>query len=350
MCDVGFIWCSIVGLVCCGYVLCDVEDWASDIRCRDNTHMPVDWWILYKPSRSSLRRGRNYTFLTPYSEGRWETSSVHITSYSMLMNTIAPIWTDELVQKNLAVLIYTERSGIQGSAAKGILMADREGGVWVTHTVPGFPDVMQEMMSFPDNEIENGHLMTCMALDHAALDGIFRVIAQTNPNVQKMQVPSHLSHLLPNWNKMPVPGDTKVVDFFTHDKRLNPILVARKPGDTHCLFEVFAKAKKVIFDIYDRNKHDTFCDKEYGVRQIKAISIKFPGEVHYIENSTDRATFGVSTAAHWQKTGAGPTQYWACIGSYEEPSIYPRGSMLICILNYDVWFAFSNLKLNEPSC
>lgn len=52
-------------------------------------------WYIYKPPSDVVpffEFGRNFTFITPESKGRWQQSRKYITSNSMLQHTLAPIY------------------------------------------------------------------------------------------------------------------------------------------------------------------------------------------------------------------------------------------------------------------
>ncbi|XP_045537042.1 deoxyribonuclease-2-alpha-like [Papilio machaon] len=107
-----------------------------NLHCRDNENRPVGWWYIYKPPSDIapyLELGRNFTYITSRNAGRWQPSSKYITANSMLQHTLSPIYRPTYTDY-LAVAVYEPRST---SEARGVLLADEVGGVWIGHTVPG---------------------------------------------------------------------------------------------------------------------------------------------------------------------------------------------------------------------
>lgn len=89
----------------------------------------------------------------------------------------------------------------------------------------------------------------------------------------------------------------------------------------------------------------------FSVRNIDSISLKYhEGNVSYIDNKTDRTNFAVSTAAHWQRKGGGPIQYWACTSTIEREDSTFTGGLIVCVEDRKVWWSFDNMKVKEPSC
>ncbi|XP_075976594.1 uncharacterized protein LOC142976900 [Anticarsia gemmatalis] len=139
--------------------------------------------------------------------------------------------------------------------------------------------------------------------------------------------------------------------FETRYKTLQGVILAKSPGDASDLYKIFARLQKMVVDVYTnaRSKPRPFCHETYGMRYIDSISLKFPEQkVYYIDNVTDMTTFGVSTAAVWQRRGTGTTQYWTCFGNVDYRD--NKGGLMACVKHYNIWITFGNLKVKEPLC
>ncbi|XP_026731203.1 uncharacterized protein LOC113496237 [Trichoplusia ni] len=328
----------------------------------------VQTWYMYKPPSNvgpKLDSGINFSYITPEVAGRWTPSKKHIFSNSMLRHTLMPMYNSDYTQY-MALLVYNEQQAsgeFKGSASLGIMMANEMGGVWVGHTVPGFPDLTKAGPTFPSTEIKNGHILMCLSMDLITLNNMAIAIKQTEPAIKRMFIPEKMKNYLPEWENLVGPGSdpskmskttvkkAKLLHFVTRGKSLRGLMLARSPGDSRCLYKSFAKTKHIVMDVYGHAEHtNIICDKKYSLRNINSISIKYPEQVYYINNKTDSMGFAVSTAARWQRTGNRKPQYWTCTGNIENQPLTAKGGIIACVNNYNVWLTFDNLKVKEPDC
>ncbi|KAI8432231.1 hypothetical protein MSG28_004680 [Choristoneura fumiferana] len=299
--------------------------------------------------------GYNFTYITPNTGGRWRKSGAPIDKNSMLVNTALPMYKRSY-KDHLAVAIYQNRNA--ETAARGILMADRAGGIFLSHTVPGFPNIHINQPNFPREEAAIGHLLVCISLDIEMINEVAYAIGKISPKFIYVNIPKSLEHLLPTWDfdfESISPEAKRKISYAAFKIRDNTTLslMARPPGVKACLYRTFANTQLVNLNVYGQSKNEfltTVCSKDFGVRNIDMISLKYSEEVHYIANRTDRTWFAVSTAASWQQKGAGSIQYWTCTSSVDKEDASGAGALLLCMENYDVWRAFDNLKVKEPQC
>ncbi|XP_075976593.1 deoxyribonuclease-2-alpha-like [Anticarsia gemmatalis] len=174
-----------------------------DLNCRDNSDLIMDWWYIYKPPADTgeyFESGYNFTYTMSGAEGRWYPSQTFIDDNSMLQNTLAPLYRNSQ-RKQLAIMQYGAKPGhkAQQSTAYGILFANDKGGIWISHTVPNFPDLNKVYSSFPEEELANGHMLMCVNLDLKAINTLAAVVQHAGANIVKLTVPSHLVSLLPRW-------------------------------------------------------------------------------------------------------------------------------------------------------
>ncbi|CAG4952776.1 unnamed protein product [Colias eurytheme] len=335
----------VILIYCCNLTYgLDVEGWNYlNLHCRDNDNIPIDWWFIYKPPTEIIpytRLGRNFTFITSDEPGRWRASFPHtnINSNSLLQHTLSPIFRPTY-SDHIAIAIYDRKKDSKnlGSAAHGVLMADEVGGVWIGHTVPDLINFKRERPLFPEEETANGHLLMCLSVDLETINLIARYLSHTSPHFTHIQIPETLIKYLPEWSFQQPPltvSRLKPLTFTTKGKSLQSELHVRRPGDQQCLYRSFARAKHIILDVYGQSESDyltTVCAQSFGVRNIENISLKQhdPDRVFYFHNMTDRMRFAVSTAAHWQKRGSGPIQYWTCISDLDKEDTRGVGGHLL---------------------
>ncbi|XP_047997502.1 deoxyribonuclease-2-alpha-like [Leguminivora glycinivorella] len=356
-------------------------------HCSDGDN-PVPWWYIYKPPAGVVHpSGLNFSFLTPDTEGRWIQSLYDITEADMLSKTLMPEYKKRSSHKDRgsrAMIIFQARHGAPGSSARGVIIADEKGGFLITHTVPGFPQRFSSVPLFPYHEAESGHLISCVSLDLDALNKVARGIKEIAPNITYSYTPEALTHLLPEWDFTrplqtlssfrlrpsiyslirvnrtrtgEIPRLRNTSFYYSSSGPVEAVLVARPSGVKSCIYSSFAARQLVMLNVYGRSRSTfltTTCSKSFGVRNIDLISFKYEGTegpIYYVPTSSaDSTWFAVSTAAHWQQRGEGPRQFWVCTSLLDKEDITGAGALLLCLQNYNLWVAFDNLKVSEPSC
>ncbi|KAG6441054.1 hypothetical protein O3G_MSEX001554 [Manduca sexta] len=353
-------------LITCDYItalygLDHLEGWNYiNLHCRDNDNKPVDWWYIYKPPSDVgvyFESGRNFSFITPDTSGRWQTSDRYITANSMLQYTMSPLFRPTYTDY-LGMVAYADKQEDEefpGSSALGVMMADEMGGLWISHSVKGFPDLRRDRPTFPEQEISSGHMLMCMSLDLVTLNEVAASLRTVTPQIVDIKIPPAIQPFLPDWEYMTIdriPLSSKPpFEFVTRKKSLRAVMMVRSPGDKRCLYKSFARNNGIVLDVYRHDlRRKPFCDKGYSIRSIDAISLKYPEKVFYIDNRTDRIGFAVSTAAHWQRRSSRSQQYWTCTSNVEGQDKTTKGGLILCVEDYKVWLTFDNLKIKEPEC
>ncbi|XP_063385081.1 deoxyribonuclease-2-alpha-like isoform X2 [Cydia fagiglandana] len=377
----NFILIYIFGSLLECYKGFKIENGYIGQHCRDG-YKPVAWWYLYKhPAGVVHPSGQNFSFLTPDTGGRWIQSLYGILEADMLSKTLMPDYKRSYMDRGgRAMVIFESRHGAPGTSARGVVMADQDGGFLLTHTVPGFPQKSRSLPLFPFDELKSGHLLACISLDFSALNKVARAIKEVAPNITYSYMPKTLAHLLPEWNfDRPFPtlspfrlrpsiyslmnrmGEIpRPLEAPFNNGPLEAVLVARPPGVKSCIYSSFAARQLVMLNVYGQSRSTfltTTCSESFGVRNIDSISFKYEGDdgpsgpVYYVPtNSTDYTWFAVSAAAHWQQRGKGPQQFWVCTSLVDKEDVKGEGGLLLCLQNYNLWVAFDNLKVAEPSC
>ncbi|KPI92546.1 Deoxyribonuclease-2-alpha [Papilio xuthus] len=316
----------------------------------------VQTWYIYKPPSDIapyLELGRNFTYITSRNAGRWQPSSKYITANSMLQHTLSPIYRPTYTDY-LAVAVYEPRSTSQ---ARGVLLADEVGGVWIGHTVPGLIDMRDDRPTFPDSERANGHLLMCLSIDLLAINAIASALQVAAPTFTYVKVPNRMRELLPTWvfenNTNSNEKHTKKVNFLTNSEFLTVEMLAGPPDNEGSLYEEFAASKQLVLDVYsptDGEYLSSVCAKNFSVRNIETISLKMRESVQYVSYLNDRTRFAVSTAASWQKMKSSPPQYWTCVSNLDKEDTIGKGGLITCVDNYPIWLTFDNFKVKEPEC
>ncbi len=132
--------------------------------CRNHLNEPVDWFILYKLPRLSksvdpfVANGTGYLYLDSSSSlDKWHFSTQGIDSTLSLTGlTLAPLYK----LKEYSYLFYNDQppnipiSLVYGHS-KGVLAFEdtTQTGFWLVHSVPRFPQIIQQGYGYPDSGI-----------------------------------------------------------------------------------------------------------------------------------------------------------------------------------------------------
>ncbi|XP_034085861.1 deoxyribonuclease-2-alpha-like isoform X2 [Gymnodraco acuticeps] len=133
----------------------------SRVTCRNDKGNEVDWYILYKlPLGSS--NGLSYLYMDESTNG-WKLSRNTIGSSSgTLGNTMKPL-LDYYVRKTegFGYILYNDQPGNNRTVSssyghsKGVVMLDKDTGVWLSHSTPKFPKY-QSQSFWPKSGNVNG--------------------------------------------------------------------------------------------------------------------------------------------------------------------------------------------------
>lgn len=110
----------------------------------------------------------------------------------------------------IAKLAYNDQPPSQPAVVmnghtKGIVWASSNGGVWLQHSCPHFPDLASENFtsSYPQGGLINGQMFLCMSLGNASsVDVVGRVLQYTKPFVYNYSIPTTMESLLPELSKV----------------------------------------------------------------------------------------------------------------------------------------------------
>ncbi|KAI5643238.1 deoxyribonuclease II domain-containing protein [Phthorimaea operculella] len=363
-----FVYLISLGNYCIGFSFNRNEGRSPhNVYCRDNFNEPVDWWYIYKPASDVAPyddTGRNFSFIVSDLISRWlrpELPGQYITTTdNMLYHTLAPMYRST-TSHQLAVMVYDDAGSNQGAKARGILMVDQSGGIFISHTVPRLVDVNSKQPKFPTSELKYGHLLMCVSVDVDTINLIAKLVQYIGAKVTVEKVPEESSstQFFPKWNDISAKEHEWLkkpfgpLEFSSRRYTLNVMVLFRRPGSSACLYQTFASSNGIVMDVYSpsgTNPKNT-CSNNHGVRSIDSVSLIMWEElVHYIRNDTDKSRFAVSTAASWQRKGRIGAQYWTCTSGLDRADRSKKGGMLICVDRYEVWWAFDNLKVREPEC
>lgn len=90
-----------------------------------------------------------------------------------------------------------------GGHTKGVILTNLQGGIWLQHSVPHFPEYRSgSNYSYPKTGENNGQVLHCLSLDVNEVDNIGNILAITKPHVYNFSIPEGLQKSLPTLMKV----------------------------------------------------------------------------------------------------------------------------------------------------
>ncbi|XP_041862342.1 deoxyribonuclease-2-beta-like [Melanotaenia boesemani] len=139
----------------------------SDVKCRNDQGDQVDWYILYK--LPNIKDGGLSYFYMDESTNGWKLSKEKINSTSgSLANTLKPLldFYDKKTE-GFGYLLYNDQPPNQKTVSssyghsKGVVMLNRQTGVWLSHSTPKFPTYRRKDF-WPDSGKTNAQTFICV--------------------------------------------------------------------------------------------------------------------------------------------------------------------------------------------
>uniref|UniRef100_UPI003AB05F2E deoxyribonuclease-2-alpha-like n=1 Tax=Centroberyx gerrardi TaxID=166262 RepID=UPI003AB05F2E len=153
-------------------------DSTTDVKCRNEQGNEVDWYILYKLPKMNGNSGLQYLYMDDSTAG-WTHGLKDINSNSgTLANTLKPFF-DFYIKKTegFGYMLYSDQPPNHNTApssfghSKGVVMLDRNTGVWLSHSTPKFPGT--DINNFwPDSGTANAQTFICVTSPYSEFDQI----------------------------------------------------------------------------------------------------------------------------------------------------------------------------------
>ncbi|XP_026482436.1 LOW QUALITY PROTEIN: deoxyribonuclease-2-alpha [Ctenocephalides felis] len=319
-----------------------------NIQCKDENNQNVDWFIMYKLPKQTqhenelIKVGLAYAFITPQNIGNgWTTSAVSInSSQSMLGYTLKPLYENDI---NLE-FIYNDQppSGTAGDEyghSKGILLADRNTGIWLIHSVPHFPQVQDSLYSYPKTATHFGQSVLCVTLNLNTFETVANQLLYIHPYSYKKNLPEFVEP-----NKYP-----SLKSLFRGDQIMKAPFWSKNEIQSlsKVNFQSYAKSSKFNKDLYvdwlaqdlrDDLEVETWpngpgrlrsnCSLQYRVNNISSVKINSTNLV--FSDHVDHSKWAITA----QKT-------WICIGGVNRAEHQEhRGGGTLCLNSSKIWLSY----------
>lgn len=342
-------------------------------------------YVLYKLPKVSetsnplIRSGRAYLYITNKTvNAGWRLSRKDIGSRSSTPgNTLSPLYDDATARKKLWIL-YNDSppngpSNGKYGHTKGAVMADKDQGFWLVHSVPNFPpaprtgerlrkistegnssregSVPEGSYDYPSTGNNYGQSFLCVSLGRAQFDSVGRQLMFNQIIVYGRNLPDAVTDYYPVLRD--AANQARIREPPYNNKATIRSLGARE-------FVSFAKSDKWQKDLYDefvapqlqsdllaetwlngrgRLPSDCAGAKVYNVESVllSAANVDFA-------SSRDHSKWAVTMENRSNKT-------WTCVGDINRSDTqYSRGGGTLCFGNADVWRNYRNAVNDVEPC
>ncbi|VDP11870.1 unnamed protein product [Soboliphyme baturini] len=182
--------------------------WASQFatasfHCVGDNGKPVDWFALYKlphikgHSNSLIRNGTAFLFLNPQLP-QWNNTKKSLSSKdNCLAMTLAQYYSNRKNNK-IFYFLYNDqqKSNLEYVGhTKGVVMFDEEGGFWLIHSVPHFPNPRK--YEWPSSATIYGQSALCITFGIDVLGDISKQLYFNQPGIYGSNLPTYFAQKFP---------------------------------------------------------------------------------------------------------------------------------------------------------
>ncbi|XP_034562078.1 deoxyribonuclease-2-beta-like [Notolabrus celidotus] len=324
----------------------------SDVKCKNDNGADVDWYILYKLPQKKGDGGLSYVYMDESTNG-WTLSRKKIDNISgSVGNTLKPLFDYyDRKTEGFGYMLYNDQppptyiAPASFGHSKGVVLLDRQTGVWLSHSTPKFPTYRSKEF-WPSSGTENAQTFMCVTYKYDQFKEIGLQLKYIHAYSYDSVIPTTFYNELQCVaqrscfpNKAP----------WFHKTELTSV------GGSN--FTSFAKYTRFKDDLYSGllvfHLNQNLYVKSWG--KMKAplssnCSLSIPYHVYNVKSINLTGQSFTNTADHskWCVTAG---EGWTCIADMNrEESQMKRGGGAICTDNIAVWEAFYNLKSDCEKC
>ncbi|GMI13707.1 hypothetical protein TrVE_jg4962 [Triparma verrucosa] len=345
------------------FVLLFLPAFVRAIKCLNESGDPVNWWSAISQGSGSM----SYYYIDADSAS----SSFTLSSYDVgsstggaIMNTVNLLYEDS---GDIAYALYNDEpppdktESSTYAHAKGVMMADDEGGYWLVHSKPHWPNGVEDGGGpFPD--FDYAQSLLCVSVDLQTFDEIGEMLKISYPYIYDSALPDSLQSSLPSFgefiSKEKVDDESSVISF------------SDNAGGSNSDFLAFAKSKAWGKDLYEDlvapqlkddlyvetwrdgsgGKMPTFCVADADDWHAGGVD----WNVYFVNNITmaDGVNWsGTKDHSKWAVTEGSSESKWACVGDINRfCSQEARGGGTLCLQDDNLWNAFSEIVAGYDGC
>nr|QCB20004.1 DNase TATD-2 [Laodelphax striatellus] len=344
---------------------------SEKLQCMGEDNKPVDWFIIYKlPKLEKVKRaaadanddrGKKYLYMsssTMRSPG-WKYPAKLISDVDSIPGiTLKPLYVEG--KQDQVWILYNDQppegSKVKGAHGhtKGVVAANKEGGFWIVHSVPRFPEVpsAEGQYSYPDSGHNNGQTFLCMTLGSKEIEKVAKQLQFNQAGVYYSFYSQTLDSLYPTLVSVAKKTAYKLDEDFN---------IEEIKTSANNVFTSFAKSQLYAKDIYEELVAPTLkssmdvetwrngvgplisnCTKTFAVKNVEEVQLCVKKECDSFPSTKDHSKWAASEDQ---------TNPWICIGDINRAASQgKRGGGTVCMKNAKVWNAFHQAVESVEAC
>lgn len=326
----------------------------SDVKCRDDNGDEVDWYILYKLPHAKKDR-LSYLYMDESTDG-WKLSKEAINSKSgSLANTLKPLLDfDDRKTEGFGYMLYNDQPPNQKPPSasfghsKGVVMLDKQTGVWLSHSTPKFPTLTSGSKDFwPDSGNLNAQTFMCVTFSYEEFKEIGLQLKYIHAYSFDSSIPTTFH------NELRCVAQRSCYPKNEPWFRIK-MLTSMKGGH----FYSYAKYTRFGDDLYSglivNDLNQNLYVKSWGKMSVPLASncsTSIPAHVYNVKEVKFLKGAPFSDTVDHSKWCVTPSGGWSCIAdTNRERSQMKRGGGAICTKNVAVAKAFSDIIHSHEPC
>ncbi|KAL2084421.1 hypothetical protein ACEWY4_019939 [Coilia grayii] len=348
---------------------------ASQISCYNDKGETVDWFYLYKlPFHKSRTEGLKYLLMEKGSEGWVDGAGLVNDSTGALARTMGPLYQAD----EIGYILYNDKAPHSGKSieedckisecghTKGVVLFNKESGLWLVHSTPAFPPSKSEgQFSYPSTGVINGQNFLCVTYPLERFQTIGEQLQINQPHVYDCHVPPALASSVPSMVHL-CGGGVNVSVAGTPSTPANRSVTLTSLGGSQ--FISFAKGASFNNGLYHgwvapalrsdllvqfwRRVRDVLpsdCTLGWKVLDLAQLS---PGQRFTYKSTKDHSKWAVSPGPGSGALGGTVGQGgWVCVGDINrDKAEEQRGGGTVCHREPAVWKAYRTAAVQCYSC
>ncbi len=331
------------------------------MSCIGDSGQPVDWFIAYKlPKKidNPVKDGYGYAYMDATSNGFKVSKFSAADTTSSMGATLQQVYTKAETSKDTMAYAFYNDANPDGKEfftlahSKGDIAFDHNGGFWLVHSVPKYPNYVSDGYGYPHSGTYYGQMFFCISFNASQFDAIALQLRYNGPHIQDSNMPESMKELYPNLFSL-IQGDYISDPPFNHSqsfvssggKKLIHFAKTKDYGaDLYYSFVAPVLTTNLLAETWQHGsgKIGDSCDG-YTVENIIKLSVKTPSAQFDFANYKDHSKFMVAKSSSELP--------FVCIGDINRMTTqYQRGGGTMCIQDEYIWKTFRNLVVQIIPC
>lgn len=324
------------------------------LMCRDENGKNVDWFIAYKLPKDERSKDPQNGLKYVYSSSELTSTSWIAGKYpitdgrSIFAQTLSTLYGSH--SSNFNFILYSDQPpksepGSGKGHSKGALLFDQDSGLWLTHSVPGFPidPDSGSKYEYPSTGIPNGQTLLCISFKTKSLEDITTNLLYIRPHIYGFSINPTVRTSHPQLDSL---INKKWIKTGVSQRTLTTI-----GGQS---FMTFGKSPSNFLDIYSEVLAPTLsanmlaetwrkgagtplpssCNTTYSVQNVKEVGIDAAGE--RIKGAQEAWSY-TEDHAKWA-IGTDSKRPYVCVGDLNRMrSQFKRGGGAVCFRDNRIW-------------